>query len=297
MNRVFLLIMCSMMLVPIAVSNFLPRLELYDATVFSVYLYLIPALLYAAVSRGRCLEDISFRPLRLSDILLIILFSFLLLPVVTWINMFSMLFSQNYVSQELQGAAGENIWKNLIFIAVLPAVAEEYVTRGILFHGYRKAGILKAAIISGLLFGLMHLNLNQFCYAAVLGTVFALLVEATGSIFSSMIAHFTINLNSVLLIAMESAASGGVPSGGQTVISRSQLIVSWASYTVIAALFGALAFAVFVWITKRSGRADHMLAVMNREDAGEGRARAVTPALMLAVGISVLYMILFEWMQ
>jgi hypothetical protein len=332
-NRTFLLIICNMILIPIVISPFIPELDLYDNTVFSVYLYLIPVLLYAAVTRGACLDDIPFRPLRLRTVLQIILFAVLLIPVMTWINMFSLLFSENYVSQELQSASNETFWKNMVFVAVIPAILEEYAVRGVLFHGYRKAGILKGAIVSGLLFGLMHLNFNQFCYAAVLGIIFALLVEATGSIFSSMIAHFIINLNSVILVAVSSDVTSDLQAESEAVISRSELIQAWTVYTVIAVLFGVLAYGVFVWIMKSSGRTEHMYEVLkdrkksepgvdsdsrdawtsddddmevgepgmtSRKSADQAASRKhpvrlVTPTLVIAVAACVLYMAAIEW--
>ena len=56
--------------------------------------------------------------------------------------------------------------------------------------------------MSGLVFGLFHLNINQFCYAFVIGVVFAFLVEATGSIWSSVLAHFAINTYSIKIIQL-----------------------------------------------------------------------------------------------
>ena len=54
----------------------------------------------------------------------------------------------------------------------------------------------KAALMSGLIFGLMHLNFNQFSYGFVLGVIFAAVVEASGSIYASMAIHFLINFQS-----------------------------------------------------------------------------------------------------
>ena len=45
--------------------------------------------------------------------------------------------------------------------------------------------------------------------AAVMGIIFALLVEATGSMYSSMLAHFAANSYSVILMQLVSMTSGG----------------------------------------------------------------------------------------
>ena len=52
----------------------------------------------------------------------------------------------------------------------------------------------------------MHLNLNQFCYAVVLGFVFALADQASGSIWTSVIMHFLINVVNVGLIILSTLA-------------------------------------------------------------------------------------------
>ncbi len=218
MNRVFLLILFQMTVVPLFLGRLLLHVSIYGGTVVTVCLYMIPVLLYTAVTRGRCLKDIPFAVPRLSVLLLVFLFVVLLQPVVTWINMFSMMFSKNHIAEELLAMEQQNFWKNVFFAAFIPAAAEEFVVRGVLYHGYRKAGVLKAAAVSGLLFGIMHLNINQFCYAAVLGIVFALLVEATGNLLYSMEAHFLINLNSVLLLNIQVPAGrtiGAVQTSGK----------------------------------------------------------------------------------
>lgn len=209
-NRVFLLILFQMTVVPLLLGRLLLHVNVYGGTVITVCLYMTPILLYVAVTRGRCLRDIPFAVPRLSVLLLVFLFVVLLQPVVTWINMFSMMFSRNHIAEEMLAMEQQSFWKNVIFTALIPAAAEELAVRGVLYHGYRKAGVLKAAVVSGLLFGIMHLNINQFCYAAVLGIVFALLVEATGNLLYSVEAHFLINLNSVLLLNTEASCLPGV---------------------------------------------------------------------------------------
>lgn len=299
-NRVFFLIMLIMLIVPQIIGGLLPELDIYDGTVFTIYLYLIPVLLYAAVSRGRCLEDIPFRPMRFSTVLLVILFTMLLLPVMTWLNMVSMLFSENYVAQDMQTMGEESFWKNLFFVAFLPAVVEEYTVRGVFFHGYRPAGILKAALVSGLLFGVMHLNLNQFCYAAVLGFVFAMLVEATGSIFSSMFAHFLINLNSVVLLELQRwLTESGVMEYAEEVSEQQayvsagcEMIITGVSYSIKALGSGVLAVFVLLWIAKRCGRKDHMKTVWRRTSSG---AHIVTPSLILTLVLGFAYMVIYEF--
>ncbi|MBR4003237.1 MAG: CPBP family intramembrane metalloprotease [Clostridia bacterium] len=86
---------------------------------------------------------------------------------------------------------------NVITVAILPAVCEETTHRGLLLKGFSTLGIKKAIIFSSLLFGLMHLNINQFFYATVLGFIIALTVIISKNIFPAIIIHFMNNFLSV----------------------------------------------------------------------------------------------------
>ena len=57
--------------------------------------------------------------------------------------------------------------------------------------------------MSGLYFGLMHLDGQQFLYAFAMGIVFCYMVYKTNSIFSSIISHFTINSSQTLLLRLQ----------------------------------------------------------------------------------------------
>ena len=50
-----------------------------------------------------------------------------------------------------------------------------------------------SAVLTGFLFGVLHMNINQFCYAWVLGIVFAYTNRASGSIVTSTIMHAIFN--------------------------------------------------------------------------------------------------------
>lgn len=79
-------------------------------------------------------------------------------------------------------------------LAVLPAIGEEILFRGIVFNGLRSRFFDWGAILlSALMFALMHGNLQQLLYPFILGTVMGWIVMRTGSLISSMIVHFTNN--------------------------------------------------------------------------------------------------------
>ena len=78
--------------------------------------------------------------------------------------------------------------------AVLPAICEEFVYRGILCHEYERGGVLRAILLSSVFFACLHFNLRNFPVYLFGGIVLALTLYATRSLIGSMIVHFLYNL-------------------------------------------------------------------------------------------------------
>ncbi|MBO5021933.1 MAG: CPBP family intramembrane metalloprotease [Clostridia bacterium] len=82
----------------------------------------------------------------------------------------------------------------LLLMAVIPAICEELLFRGVILHGLRdRFGTWASIALSALMFALMHGNLQQFVYPFILGGIMGWLVTKTGSLFSSMLVHFINN--------------------------------------------------------------------------------------------------------
>ena len=276
-NRLFLVLVLLSVAAPFLLGRFLTNLTFYQSTAVSQAMYFAPVLIYIVLTGGGILDELQLEIPKLSVMVLIVILSMLLQPVMSWLNVFSMFFAENYVASSMLELDGTAVGKNLMYIAIVPALAEEFMFRGVFYHGYRRAGVWKAALCSGLCFGLIHMNLNQFFYAFVLGIIFALLVEATGSVLSTMLAHFLINANSVMLLAVESeleSSMGSVGSGGAAMgaaetlaemFSRQEMLMILGVYTVMALICGAMAYGVLKLIAKWSGRKEHMQMALGRQ--------------------------------
>lgn len=82
------------------------------------------------------------------------------------------------------------------YVLALPIYApifEELFFRGTIYRNVRKYGPWSMIIISGIIFGLWHLNYQQTIYAAVMGIFACLVFEKTQSIIPTMLIHFTVN--------------------------------------------------------------------------------------------------------
>lgn len=87
----------------------------------------------------------------------------------------------------------------LISIALVPAVCEEFLFRGVIASNLLPYGKGVAIIGSAVLFGLMHQNAAQIFYTTVAGIFMGYVYVKTGSILCSTIIHFLNNGISVLI--------------------------------------------------------------------------------------------------
>ena len=69
-------------------------------------------------------------------------------------------------------------------------------------------GYKKAIIISALLFGLLHLNIEQFFYATIIGLYLGYISVLCDTIYPAMIVHF---MNNAIGVLMSYATANGVP--------------------------------------------------------------------------------------
>lgn len=97
------------------------------------------------------------------------------------------------VVNPLETVAGGSLAANLLFGALVPAVGEEYVFRGVAYKKLAGFGETPFILVSGLVFGLFHGNLSQLIYAFAIGCVLAWLACRTGTLVYGMALHFIVN--------------------------------------------------------------------------------------------------------
>lgn len=278
------------------------NIPLWGSYLISQAIVLLPALVYVAVHKINIIACMPYRKLRISDGLLSLLIGYTLIPLMLFINSVSGLFSTNYVQGSVQELVAYPFWLQLLIIAVLPACVEEFVFRGLIYHSYRKNGILGAAVFSGLVFGLMHLNINQLSYAAVMGIIFALLVEATGSMYSSMLAHFAANSYSVILMQLVSMTSGGselleqsAQAAESSMNSVPVIIAQLVMLGLVAAGFLGIAYLLFKKIAVRNGRWEYLKEQLHKGFKPQNGERFITPPLIATVAAALAYMLYIEF--
>lgn len=111
---------------------------------------------------------------------------------------FSFMQDMGYSSASLPSMEGWGMLGSLIVLAVLPAVLEELLFRGVMLDNLnRSSGTWSAVFLTALAFCLYHGSAAQTVYQFVCGCVFALIAARSGSVLPSMLAHF---LNNALIV-------------------------------------------------------------------------------------------------
>ncbi len=199
-NILFLgMLFCNLVL-PYFLVSVIENATYYTQLLLAQVLLQLPVVVYLSFTQTNPCKLISFKPFSPLAALLIILMTYCVLPLASLANLISMLFVDNALTDVTYAVYDNSLGLNLLFIAIIPALSEEFAFRGVIFHTLKKHGLWFGVLASALFFGMMHLNFNQFSYTVIIGIVMALAVLATGSIWGSVLVHFTLNANSVILM-------------------------------------------------------------------------------------------------
>ena len=97
---------------------------------------------------------------------------------------------QNQIMNVTQSVS---MWMIVFYMVICAPIMEEFVFRKLIVDRTVRYGQGAAVLMSGLMFGLFHGNLNQFMYAFVLGMFLAFLYVKTGNIKITIALHMMIN--------------------------------------------------------------------------------------------------------
>ncbi|MDU5108280.1 MULTISPECIES: type II CAAX endopeptidase family protein [unclassified Clostridium] len=259
-NIYFLIILILEILGPYALRPIYAVLGIRDLRFILLFnhviLFLVPAIIYLLVTKSSFKIKLRLNKLHWQDTLLIILLAFIVQPVMTFLSLISTFFFNNEVGSFIYEISSTPYVLLLGLVALLPSITEEITLRGIVLSGYENKNKYVAAAITGLFFGIFHLDAQQFLYAAVLGFIFSLVVRITNSIYASMIMHFIINGTSVTLAKISKIITENLPMAMENTefslknISSEEKLLLLITYGVIAIIFSIFVFLIIYALEK-----------------------------------------------
>ncbi len=122
----------------------------------------------------------------------------------------------------------------LLLMAATPAICEEALFRGPILRGLRtRFSPAVAAILTGILFGIYHVDVWRLVPTAVLGVALSAIALASDSILPAMLAHFTNNACIVLLARAQADDTQSLPTGTKLALLAAGLLILAAGITCL----------------------------------------------------------------
>lgn len=252
---------------------------------------LAPAMLALLVSGDSPKAVIPLKKIRAGSAGLCVIYAVLLLPLATFASSISMLFVENFVGSMVDEILIMPEWQMLLSIGIFGPFVEEILFRGILLSSYQRTGrIVGSIVLSSLLFGIVHMNFSQFTYGVLMGIMLALLVEATGSVLASFIAHGVFNSIEVIMMYSSKDILGGAGETMTRLQADNMTFVMIGIYFIVAVICTAINFCILYKISDMEARLPFMGSILQRKI----KAKLVTVPLVIAIVLAVLVMAFVE---
>lgn len=282
-NRRFLIICIVSLLVAAALPE-----SLAEAGPFISYVGL-PLLLVWSDGLKDFRDVFKLRKLSLTTLPMLTILTVLSIPVTTWLLNVSVLVIGDQMGFLFDDMLKQPTWILVFVLCIFPGFTEEFVLRGLMMDSYKSLGWKAQVVMSGVLFGLFHMNVNQFSYSLFLGMILALAVLITKSIWASVYIHFLNNFISVMMVKMS------VPEPEAAAMGAAE----WVVLTVIAVVCLYLMGMAFDRLTMmlHDRKTNDLLDRMDEEwsEAHDGCSPAKwTTTLTVSFGVVIVLFVLFS---
>lgn len=242
-------------------------------------------------AHSEALPPLEERKLSLSELLFFWLCTFPLAYagnlVGNLLNGFVSAFSGKTSNIDLDALLGqEPMWLTFVMMVIAAPVMEELFFRRFLVGTLRPWGWKTAILVSGFAFGLFHGNLQQFCYATLVGMLFAYVYLKTGKLIYTILLHVAMNLLTgffpsyvmTYLLDVEGLAELLEQFGGVTELTEEVLSAFSDTFTAFAETnyLGIILFSLYALVTIGLQIAGAVLLIVNlRRIRLEGGTRSI----------------------
>ena len=258
--------------------------NMWFMTAYSIVLILCYAGIYLVYNK---IQKIDFKAINLKFNLK--WHTYLIMIVVGVISLFGiqyfisiiddLLISLGYNMAKTNITSWGTFFLSVFVMAILPAIGEELIFRGIILNGLRtRFNDIASIFISAILFALMHQNLQQLIYPFLLGSIMAWAVVRSGSLISSVVIHFTNNFLVVLLTFIQNM------TGWSVALPR-----EWWFYLIAIVLLLLTILSIFLL--------DRYYFKHKSKDKIEKENGKIPIVFYVSIGISVLFFLIFTIMN
>ncbi|MCR5652076.1 MAG: CPBP family intramembrane metalloprotease [Lachnospiraceae bacterium] len=270
------------------------EMNIFPDILLSQGMIILPVIIYCIITRTGLKDLFSFRVVRIPTLFLTVLYIIMWYPLIAACNAFTMLFTENTAMEMSQSFEGVNPFLIWLIVGVAGPLMEELAFRGVILSGLKKSGrILASVVLQALMFGVLHLNLNQMSYAIVLGIAFGLAVSATESVWCGFVGHMLINSVSVIAMQVMSRLPGDLMEESMGAFSDPVAMGQIASVIPVLFLAGLVSAGLSMFLLKAMSSIEGRGEIFGRMPAGrkfEGaKIRVFTLPAVLGLLLGVVF--------
>lgn len=175
--------------------------EYYSVVILQLMIFLLPGAIWCKFNGEGYIKGLRMRLPRPNSILLIISAAFLMISgslmlstILGGLDSLSQNFSlyDTFISKT-DGSIPSSMYL-LVAYAIIPAICEEFIFRGVLCYEYENGGVLRAVIFSSVFFAMLHFNPINILVYLFSGVILALVLYGSRSLVGAIITHFLYNI-------------------------------------------------------------------------------------------------------
>ncbi|MBP2072349.1 membrane protease YdiL (CAAX protease family) [Thermoanaerobacterium butyriciformans] len=250
-NKIYLLILVLF----VFVGSYVQRKSLYVGLIITEFgIVLLPVVLFLLFKKYDLKYVLRFNKLESKHIFLIILIMICGMFVSSFFSILTNYFLSKFGKIPIPPiSAASNIGgliKQILIVSGSAALCEEILTRGLILRSYEMRGSIKAVVISGLMFAVLHLNVQNFLSVVFLGCLLGFLVHRTDSIYASVLGHFTNNTLVLVIQYVSYNVSKEISPKPGTLVKMNIPFVSVVVYAFIALIAGMFLYILLKKLIK-----------------------------------------------
>lgn len=171
--------------------------------IIQLIVYAVPAVFFCRLRGVDYAKGLRLRLFRANHLLFMLLALIAMIAGSALINLavFKIFPESGAAAVTSVNAQGQELFFAVIALAVLPALTEEFLFRGVILTEYQAVSVPFAVIMSSLLFAMMHLNPVRLPAYFFCGILLAIVAYATRSVFAPMLVHL---LNNIVTLFLDS---------------------------------------------------------------------------------------------
>lgn len=175
--------------------------EYYSVVILQLMIFLLPGAIWCKFNGEGYIKGLRLRLPKAGSLLLI--FSAALLMISGGLLISMLLGGLDSLSQNFSlydtfisktdGSIPSNLYL-LAAYAIIPAICEEFIFRGILCYEYENGGVLRAVVLSSAFFAMLHFNPVNILVYLFSGAILAMVLYGSRSLIGAMLTHLVYNI-------------------------------------------------------------------------------------------------------